>query len=195
MTKGPFIATQLHSTRRRVASLQTPSPTQLNCRRRSAMQLTQLNSVQPISVKQVSRVELRRRHYRDFADATQLNVEQSWVVSLQTGLNMSPTVNGSHKRDTPSLILQQASCSFLIISWTDDGTATDMNVKGSRQSRCTTQTHGAWLKHWHRIATSAAVKSHKRLSASYNMICKYLTCSQKNWEIAGLVYHTASETK
>ena len=38
------------------AGLYTPSPTQLNCRRRSAMQLTQLNIVQPISTKQVSRV-------------------------------------------------------------------------------------------------------------------------------------------
>ena len=42
-------ATQLNST-------STPSPTQLNCRRRSAMQLTQLNSVQPISAKEFSRV-------------------------------------------------------------------------------------------------------------------------------------------
>jgi len=33
---------------------------QLNCRRRSAMQLTQLNSVQPISAKQVSRVFVPR---------------------------------------------------------------------------------------------------------------------------------------
>jgi len=61
--KGPFIATQLNSTRRRVelscVAIDTlTDATQLNCRRRSVMQLTQLNSVQPISAKQVSRVEL-----------------------------------------------------------------------------------------------------------------------------------------
>ena len=49
-------------------------------RRRSAMQLTQLNSVQPISAKQVSRVELRRLHYRHFADATQLDSTSSCVA-------------------------------------------------------------------------------------------------------------------
>jgi len=60
------------------------------------MQLTQLNSIQPISTKQVSRVELRR--YRHFADATQLNSTSSSVASLDTRTNatqLSPTIGNA----------------------------------------------------------------------------------------------------
>ena len=80
-TKGPFIATQLDVELSWVelswvASLQTPSPTQFNCRRRSAMQLTQRTANQR-EVGQSSCVELRRRRYRHFAaqlNSTQLDV-------------------------------------------------------------------------------------------------------------------------
>jgi len=63
-----------------VASLWTTSPTQLNCRRRSSMQLTQLQrTANQREAGQSSWVELRRRRYGHFADATQLDVELSWV--------------------------------------------------------------------------------------------------------------------
>jgi len=50
-SKGVFIATQLNSTQRRVEFCRYRRVTQLN-----STQLTQLNSVQPISAKQVIRV-------------------------------------------------------------------------------------------------------------------------------------------
>ena len=95
--------TQLNSTSSWVELRRCRHPHQRNSTFADDRQCNWLSwSVQPISAKQVNWVELRRRRYRHFADATQLNwtqldVELSWVELRRykwafNGLYMSPCV-------------------------------------------------------------------------------------------------------
>jgi len=83
-TKGPFIATQLNSTSSWdelscVAMDTLTDATQLSPTIGNATDPVEQRTANQREAGQSSWVELRRRRYRDFADATQLNSTSSWV--------------------------------------------------------------------------------------------------------------------